>query len=102
MKFLDMVKQLQLKNHGYIVIIKNGIFFIGVGKDALLLNKILGLKLVCLKTEICKAGFPVRKIEEYIKLLSFSGQSFVVYQYDRNSEEKEVFRYFVVIFCNLF
>lgn len=95
MKFLDIVKQLQLKNHGYIVIVKNGIFFIGAGKDAILLNKILGLKLICLKTGICKAGFPVRKIEEYIKQLSFAGKSFVIYQYNRNSaeEEKEIFRY---------
>ena len=94
MKFLDIVKQLQLKNYGYIVIIKNGIFFIGVGKDAILLNKILGLKLICLKTGICKAGFLVRTIERYIQLLYFSGKAFVVYQYNRKSELEDVYEVF--------
>lgn len=96
MKFLEIIKQLQLKNHGYIVLVRNGIFFIGVGKDAILLNKILGLKLVCFKTNICKAGFLVKSIEKYINLLSFSGKAFVIYQYDRNTENeniREVFRY---------
>lgn len=96
MKFLEIVKKLQLENHGYIVIVKNGIFFIGVGKDAILLNKILGLKLICMKTGLCKAGFLVKNIERYIDMLSFAGKSFVVYQYDRKSETdeaEEVFRY---------
>lgn len=96
MKFLEIVKKLQLENHGYIVLIKNGIFFIGVGKDAILLNRILDLKLICLKTGICKAGFLVKSIEKYINLLSFSGTSFVVYQYERNKSIDnitEVFRF---------
>lgn len=94
MKFLEIVKKLQLKNHGYIVIVKNGIFFTGAGKDAILLNKILGLKLICLKTGMCKAGFLVKTIEKYIRLLSLSGKSFVVYHYDRKTGiEEEVYRY---------
>lgn len=96
MKFLEIIKQLQLKNKGYIVMVKNGIFFIGVGKDAILLNKILGLKLICLKTGLCKAGIPVKAIEKYINLLTFSGKAFVVYQYNKNSDDEnmeEIFRY---------
>lgn len=35
----------------------------------------------------------MRKIEEYINMLSLAGKSFVVYQYNRNSEEQEIFRF---------
>lgn len=38
MKFYEKVKELQEKNKGKILLIRNGIFFIGIGKDAVLLN----------------------------------------------------------------
>ena len=50
MKFLEVLKELQddKLNDGYIVLIQNGIFFVGIGKDAVLLHDILGLQVICL------------------------------------------------------
>ena len=54
MKFLEVVKELQddKLNDGCIVLIQNGIFFVGIGKDAVLLHDILGLQVICLKENI--------------------------------------------------
>ncbi len=57
MKYLELVEKLQKENVGYIVLIKNGIFFVGVGKDAIILNEMLGLKLTCMKKGLCKVRF---------------------------------------------
>ena len=54
-----MMELLQDKNKEKIVICNVGNFYIETGKDAVLLNKILGLKVTCFKTEICKVGFPI-------------------------------------------
>ena len=59
MKLYKMLEILQAKNKGKIIICNSGNFYISVGKDAVLLNKILGLKVNCLKLEICKVGFPI-------------------------------------------
>ena len=69
MKLLEVIENLQERNRGHIVIIKNGIFFIGVGKDALALNELLGLKLTCMKKNMCKVGFQVKSVEKYISKL---------------------------------
>ena len=71
MKYLDLVEKLQKapENDGNIVMIKNGIFFVGVGKDAIILNNLLGLKLTCMKNELCKGGFQTTSIEKYVKKL---------------------------------
>lgn len=93
MKFIERVEQLQKENEGSIVIIKNGIFFIGIGKDAIILNKILGLKLTCMKPELCKVGFLVKNVEKYIKLLTEEGKSFVIYIKNEKDEIEELYRY---------
>ncbi len=93
MKFIERVEQLQKENEGSIVIIKNGIFFIGVGKDAIILNRILGLKLTCMKPELCKVGFLVKNVEKYIKLLTEEGKSFVIYIKNEKDEIEELYRY---------
>lgn len=61
LKYIDLVRKLQKeeKNDGYIVIIKSGIFFIGLGKDAIILNKLLNLKLICMREGLCKVGFQI-------------------------------------------
>lgn len=94
MKYLDLVEKLQKENEGYIVLIKNGIFFIGVGKDAIVLNELLNLKVTCMRKELCKVGFLVKSLEKYILRLKETKKSFVIYTYDRDSElEEEIFRY---------
>ena len=60
-----MMELLQIKNKGKIVICNAGNFYIAIGKDAILLNCLLDLKLSCLKAEICKVGFPISSLEKY-------------------------------------
>lgn len=61
MSFSQMMELLQTKEKGRIVICNAGDFYVAIGKDAILLNKILGLKVSCFKTEVCKVGFPICK-----------------------------------------
>ena len=70
MKYTDLLQKLQKENEGHIVIMQSGIFFISVGKDALELNKLLGLKLTCMKEGMCKVRFSnkiYRKIYKQIR-----------------------------------
>ena len=67
MKFVEEVEKLQEENPGYLVLVKSGIFFVAIGKDAITLNETLGLKLICMKKELCKVGFQVKNVEKYIK-----------------------------------
>ena len=61
MKFLEVVKKLQEDklNEGYVIWIQNGIFFVGIGKDAIILHEVLGLQTICLKINLCKVGISV-------------------------------------------
>ena len=61
-----MMELLQVKNKGKIVLCNAGNFYIAIGKDAVLLNELLGLKLGCIKPEMCKVGFPISSLEKYI------------------------------------
>lgn len=79
MKYLELVKKLQNEkiNNGHIVLIKNGIFFLGIGRDAIILNRLLKLKLICMKENMCKVGFKTRSIEKYIREIKNINKDFV-------------------------
>ena len=51
MGFSKMMELLQQKNKGKIVFCNTGNFYIAIGKDAVLLNNLIDLKLSCLKQE---------------------------------------------------
>ena len=87
MKFYEMIKILQNKNNGRIVLCSNGGFYIAVGKDAIKMNEILNLKLTCHKNEVCKVGFPKASIEKYTRELIKQGYGYVVYNFDNEKEE---------------
>ena len=93
MKFVERIEELQKENEGIIVIVKNGIFFIGIGKDAIILNELLGLKLTCMKPKQCKVGFLVKNVEKYIKLLSEKGKSFKIFIKNDKDEMEEIYRF---------
>ena len=82
MSFSKMLGLLQRKDKGYIILINTGNFYIARGKDALLLNQLLGLKLSCLETEVCKVGFPMNALEKYTKLIEEKDYSYIVYNFD--------------------
>ncbi len=88
MKFYEEVKKLQEKNKEKIVMIKNGIFFIAVGEDALILEKIFHLKPVCFKENVCKCVIPVKRVEKYVKAVEERELSLVLYNYDKNGGNK--------------
>ena len=69
MGFSQMMELLQVKNKGEIVLCNAGNFYIAIGKDAVLLNELLGLKLGCLKPEMCKVGFPIAFLEKYTNMI---------------------------------
>lgn len=94
MKYTELLEKLQRENKEHIVLIKNGIFFIAIGKDALELNKIVGLQLTCMRDGLCKVGFQAKSLEKYIRKIKETKKSFVIYIYDKENEKTEkIFQY---------
>ena len=82
-----MMELLQMKEKGRIVICNAGDFYIAIGKDAILLNKILGLKVTCFKTEVCKVGFPIQSLEKYTELLTKSRYGYTIFNLDKQQKK---------------
>ena len=70
MTFSNKITELQRKYPKDAILIKNGIFFVAVGKDALFLNKELNLKCTCFGNQVCKVGFLVKSAESYINKMN--------------------------------
>ena len=87
MSFCKMLELLQRKSKGYIILVNAGNFYIARGKDAVLLNNLLNLKVNCLETEVCKVGFPINALEKYTELIEERKYSYIVYNYN-NIEAK--------------
>ena len=85
-----MMEFLQEKNESKIVLCNVGKFYTAIGRDAILLNKILGLKLNCLKSEICKVGFPINSLEKYTDLICQQRYSFIVFYFNQESNKLEI------------
>ena len=66
MKYSEIVKKLQMENKGKIVLVRNGIFYCAIGKDAVLMHDVLGYMPVCFKEGVCKCGVPVNAVEKVI------------------------------------
>ena len=81
---------LQQKNKGKIVFCNTGNFYIAIGKDAVLLNNLIDLKLSCLNQEICKVGFPINALEKYTELIAEKEYSYIVYFFNQEKEELEI------------
>lgn len=93
MKLTDIIEKLQKQNPESIVLVKNGIFFIATGKDAITLSNEMGLKLTCMKENLCKAGFLVKSVEKYIRSMKEKDLSFIIYMVDKQTAEaKEIFK----------
>ena len=90
MKFLEMVEALQEeeKNLNKIILVKCGVFFVAIGKDAILLHEILGLNVTCIKPSICKVGIPISNCIKYTDKLEKVGYGYILYDY--NSKNKKI------------
>ncbi len=64
MKYTELLEKLQKENKEHIVLIKNGIFFIAIGKDAIELNKLIGLQLTCMREGLCKVRISSKKFRK--------------------------------------
>ena len=91
MGFCEMMKILQKREKGKIIICNLGSFYVAIGKDAIILNNLIGLKINCIKPEICKVGFPISSLEKYTNLLLEKRYSFIVYYFDQEKEELYIF-----------
>ena len=96
MKFNEIVEELQERNKGYIVLVRNGIFFIAIGKDAVKIHEIFGLKPICFREKTCKCVIPVKAIEKYINKIAEKSLSVILYNYIKIEENinvtEEIFR----------
>ncbi|MEG1705776.1 MAG: hypothetical protein RR290_04305 [Clostridia bacterium] len=65
-KLYDKYKKLKNEDSNKVYLFKNGIFFIAIDSDALLLQEKLNLKVTNLNNEILKCGFPVNSLNIYV------------------------------------
>ena len=89
MKFSKRIEEIKNKeeNKGKIVLVRCGIFFIAIGNDALLLNKLYGLKVTCFQEKICKVGVPVSFVLKYLDIFESDGYSYVLYDYEKDTKQ---------------
>lgn len=89
MKFVETIENLQKKYEGTVILAKNGIFFVAIGKDAIFLSEKIGLKRTCMKDKLCKVGFLVKSADRYIERLKNENISFALYVIDKTSNSPE-------------
>ena len=58
------------KDLSKIILLKSGIFYLALDKDATFLSNAFGFKLTNLNNEIKKCGFPCSSLDKYLKLFN--------------------------------
>lgn len=81
---MNLVKMLENKEKDYILLVRCGAFFVGVGKNAIYLSELFNLKITCITGNTCKIGIPVDSIYNYIDKMEKIGFSFVIYNYSKD------------------
>ena len=69
-----------------------GNFYVAIGKDAVLLNELIDIKVSCFKEEVCKVGFPIISLEKYTDKLEEKQYSYIVYYFDQKKETLEILK----------
>lgn len=87
MEYLDMLIRLKNVYNGKIVLVSCGAFYIAIGEDAVLLNKKLGLKVTCMKRNVCKVGVPKTSIGKYVEKLNIIGYSYIILDFNKENRE---------------
>lgn len=82
MGIYNIVEKLQEIQYGKIIIFKIGGFYTSIGKDAVILNREIDLKVSCMKKGICKVGFPINSLEKYLELIRNKDYGYVVYEFN--------------------
>lgn len=87
MKFYEIVQKLQKENEGYVILVRCGIFYNAIGKDAVFMQKEFGLGTICLKNKVCKNGISINSIKKFIPKLQESEYSYKIYDYSKETNE---------------
>lgn len=104
MSFKKIVEKLQNdeENEGFLILIRCGVFFVGIGKDAVILSEKFGVNNICFAEGICKSGIPVSKIDKMIQKIIRKNISVAIYDYNpkgienKNGEKYELLRRIVM------
>ena len=92
MSFKKIVEEIQNKeeNKGFLILIRCGVFFVGVGKDAVILTEKLGITNICFSEGICNSGVPVNKIDKILAKIIDANISVAIYEYNPKGVEKGI------------
>lgn len=94
LSFKKIVESLQQEeeNQNFLILIRCGVFFVGIGKDAVILAEKLGLTNICFTEGVCKCGIPVNRMDKMLRKIIDNDISVVIYEYSpkglENSSEK--------------
>lgn len=83
MKLQEGIKILQEKYPKHIILVKNGLFYNAIGKDAIALSKEFELVKICFAKEICKIGINENKINEFTVELIKKNYNYILYNYNK-------------------
>ena len=91
MSFKKIVENLQKaeENEGFLILIRCGVFFVGVGKDAVILTENLGVTNICFTDGVCKSGIPVNRIDKMLAKIINKNISAAIYDYNPKGLEKD-------------
>ena len=70
--------KLKQKNNEKLYLFKSGVFYIALDADATKLSEIFDFKITNLNDSIIKCGFPIKRLEHYIKLLKQNNIDFEI------------------------
>lgn len=69
MKFYEFVEYSQRENPNKVVMVRNGVFYNEIGRDVIILERVLGFKRTCHARFLCKCGMPVYMLKKILKKL---------------------------------
>lgn len=73
----NMYDLYKLKYENYILLFKSGNFYVSLNNDALVLNKIMGYKIIQNK-ELLKIGFPISSLNKVLKVLEDKNVNYLI------------------------
>lgn len=85
MKLKEGIKKLQEKYPEYVILVKNGLFYNVIGKDAIILSEEFDLVKICFGNKICKIGINEHRIKEFLLELMKKNYKYIVYNYTKGN-----------------